>query len=208
MFDGRVKVSGIYVMWSNFKLYFRWGWGKWGWDGRGVSDIGRGSGGDWKEGCIGWKLAMVMYQISCFTIHTILYMFYPKLISFNYNSNDLSKSMFSNKALFSKMWKLSGIIWPSYRPCAQIWHLCITYVKWSVHQIHNLTNDWFPVILGESWWVLELLHVGQEMLALSGKPDFTPFGEFMISLFILYIMHYQICQSSFYRLMTLVFCLD
>ena len=32
--------------------------------------------------------------------------------------------------------------------------------------------------LSESWRVP---HVGQEMLTLSGTPDFTPVGEFMIS---------------------------
>ena len=37
----------------------------------------------------------------------------------------------------------------------------------------------FQLFWGKSWRVS---HVGQEMLTLSGTPDFTPFGEFMIVL--------------------------
>ena len=53
--------------------------------------------------------------------------------------------------------------------------------------------EWSPVILRKSWRVP---HVGQEMLILSGTPDFTPFGEFMISpIHYIYIKYYWICQS-------------
>ena len=53
-----------------------------------------------------------------------------------------------------------------------MWHIC--WRVWSP----NATYDWFPVILCKSWRVP---HVGQETLTLSGTPDFTNFGEFMIS---------------------------
>ena len=45
--------------------------------------------------------------------------------------------------------------------------------------------------------------MGQEVLTLSGTPDFTPFGEFMISPY----MHYIICLSKdyVYGLMTGLF---
>ena len=48
-------------------------------------------------------------------------------------------------------------------------------------------------------------HVGQEM-SFYGTPDFTPFGEFMISP-IHYYIHYIICQSKdyVYGLMTGLF---
>ena len=47
-------------------------------------------------------------------------------------------------------------------------------------------------------------HVGQEMLTLPGTPEFTPFGEFMIHPFIIYVL--QNCQSKeyVYGLMTLI----
>ena len=42
----------------------------------------------------------------------------------------------------------------------------------------TVTHDWFLVVLSKSWRVP---HVVQEMLTLSGTPDFTPIGAFMIS---------------------------
>ena len=55
----------------------------------------------------------------------------------------------------------------------------------------NVTYDWFPVILGKLWRVP---HVGQEILTLSGTPDITPFGEFMIlPIRYIYIVYYWIC---------------
>ena len=50
-------------------------------------------------------------------------------------------------------------------------------ICWMVCSL-TVTYEWFPVTCGKSWRVP---HVGQEMLTLSGTPDFTPFGEFMIS---------------------------
>ena len=50
-------------------------------------------------------------------------------------------------------------------------------ICWMVGSV-TVTYDWCPFIWGKSWRVL---HVRQEMFTLSGTPDFTPFGEFMIS---------------------------
>ena len=50
----------------------------------------------------------------------------------------------------------------------------------------------FPVVLSKSWRVP---HVGQELLTLSGKPDFTPFGEFMIYSFAIH-MHCVLLNLS------------
>ena len=55
-------------------------------------------------------------------------------------------------------------------------------------------------------------HVGQEMLTLSATPDFTPFGEFMICVYItnllcIYIVYITKCVTSkeyAYGLITLV----
>ena len=66
------------------------------------------------------------------------------------------------------------------------WRVCLPTV----------TYNWFQVILCKSWRVP---HVGQEMLTLSGTPDFTPFGEFMISpIHYICIICYWICQFSDY----------
>ena len=54
-----------------------------------------------------------------------------------------------------------------------------------------MTYDWFPVVLSKSWRVP---HVGQEILTLSGTPDFTPFGEFMI---LLISYTYTLCITEF-----------
>ena len=35
---------------------------------------------------------------------------------------------------------LSKIIWSSYRHCSQIWHFCVTYVEWFVHQLWHMTG--------------------------------------------------------------------
>ena len=88
----------------------------------------------------------------------------------------------------------SEILWSSYRPCSRIWHICVTYVEWSVHW---LTYDWFPVVLSKS---SRMPHVGQEMLTRSGTPDLTPFGEFMI-LLIRYT--YTLCITEFVSLRTM-----
>ena len=45
------------------------------------------------------------------------------------------------------------------------------------------------------YWCAAILHVGQEMLTLSGTPDFNPFGEFMISPIHYIYMYYQIHLS-------------
>ena len=71
--------------------------------------------------------------------------------------------------------------------------LCHIHVCWRVCSL-TATYDWFPVIWSKSWRVP---HVGQEMLTLSGIPDFTPFGEFMISPIrytCIYIIYCWICQ--------------
>ena len=46
--------------------------------------------------------------------------------------------------------------------------LCHIYVEWFVHQLPQICESWL------------VPHVGQ-VFTLSGTPDFTPFGEFMIS---------------------------
>ena len=56
-----------------------------------------------------------------------------------------------------------------------LWPLC--HICWMVCSL-TVTYDWFPVIWSKSWRVS---HMGQEMLTLSGTPDFTPFWEFLIS---------------------------
>ena len=53
----------------------------------------------------------------------------------------------------------------------------LCHICWTVCS-PTVTHDWFPVVLCKSWRVP---HVGQEMLIISGTPDFTPFWEFMIS---------------------------
>ena len=35
---------------------------------------------------------------------------------------------------------LSEILWSSYRPCSQIWHLCVIYVEWSVQWLWHMTG--------------------------------------------------------------------
>ena len=56
---------------------------------------------------------------------------------------------------------------------------------------NDLFTDWHMTVLSKSWRVP---HVGQELLTLSGTPDFTPFGEFMI-LLIRYT--YTLCMYEF-----------
>ena len=34
----------------------------------------------------------------------------------------------------------SEILWLSYIPCSQIWHLCVAYVEWSVHWLWHMTG--------------------------------------------------------------------
>ena len=66
---------------------------------------------------------------------------------------------------------LSEILWSSYRPCSQIWHLC--HICWM------------------------FCSITKEILTLSGTPEFTPFGEFMISpihYIYMYIIYYWICS--------------
>ena len=65
----------------------------------------------------------------------------------------------------------------------------VSHICWRVWS-PNVTYDWFPVNcesriyvkcesrICESW---QVPHVGQETLTLSRTPDFTHFGEFMIS---------------------------
>ena len=60
----------------------------------------------------------------------------------------------------------SEIIWSSHKPWSLLCHIC-----WSSP---TATHDWVPVVLGKSWRVP---HVGQEMLTLSGTPDFTSIGS-------------------------------
>ena len=76
----------------------------------------------------------------------------------------------------------SDILWSSYRPCSQIWHLCVTNVEWFVSSY--------------LWVTWRVPHVGQEMLTLSGTPDwFHSLWEFMISrIHYIYIIYYWICQ--------------
>ena len=57
-------------------------------------------------------------------------------------------------------------------------HKFDTSVSHYVEGVPTVTYNWFAVILCES---SRGPHVGQEMLTLSGTPDFTPFGEFMMS---------------------------
>ena len=39
----------------------------------------------------------------------------------------------------------SEILWSSYRPCSQSWHLCVTYVEWFVHYLWLMTG--FPLLV-------------------------------------------------------------
>ena len=76
----------------------------------------------------------------------------------------------------------SEIIWLSYRPCSQIWHFCVTYVKGvSLWHIFKPVSSYFCV--NRDGWP----HVGYEMLTLSGTPDFTPFESSWLHPFIIYI---------------------
>ena len=76
-------------------------------------------------------------------------------------------------------------LWLSNRHCSQIWHRFVTYVEWFVHEMCHMTG--FQLFGGKSW---RARHVGQEMLTLSGIPDFTPFEEFMIfHPFIIYALY-------------------
>ena len=72
-----------------------------------------------------------------------------------------------------------------YRPCSQIWHLCFTY-NYMLNGLFTNCDIWLVSSYNfcKSWRVP---HVGQEMLTLSGTPDFTTFGEFMILLHLLYM---------------------
>ena len=81
------------------------------------------------------------------------------------------------------------------------------HVCWMVCSL-TVTYDWFPVILCKSW---QVPHVWQELLALSGTPGLSPFGEFVVLLIryiymYIYIVYYWVCQfwDCLYRLMTLV----
>ena len=93
----------------------------------------------------------------------------------------------------------SGIIWSSYRHCSQIWHLCVTYVEWFVDQLWHTTG--FQLL----WVNRDGCHMWGRKCSLSGTPDFTPFGEFMIlPTHYIYTIYYWICQfyDYVYGLMT------
>ena len=70
----------------------------------------------------------------------------------------------------------SEIIWSSYRPCSQIWHLCVIYVEGFVHQRWHMTGFQLFCVNrdGCCMW-------GRKYSTLSATPDFTPFVEFMVS---------------------------
>ena len=80
----------------------------------------------------------------------------------------------------------------SYRPCSQIWHLCVTYVEGFVHQLWHKTG--FPVILSESWRVP---HMRQEMLTFPEHLISLPLGSSWFHPFIINIyIHYRICLRT------------
>ena len=78
-------------------------------------------------------------------------------------------------------------------------HKCDTSISHNMLKglLPNVTYNWFPIILRESWRVQ---HVRKEMITLSGTPDFIPFDmgvhDFTHSLY-MYI-HCIICQSRDY----------
>ena len=73
-------------------------------------------------------------------------------------------------------WNTMVVIQTVFTNLTLLCHIC-----WTVYS-PTVTYDWF--IWGKSWRVP---HVGQEMLTLSGTPDFTPFGEFIYYMYTLYI---------------------
>ena len=85
------------------------------------------------------------------------------------------------------------IVWSSCRPLLSLFtnltSLC--HICWMVCSL-TVTYDWCPVIWRESWLVR------LETLTLSGTPDYTPFGEFMIHQFIIYCIHYILLNLSVY----------
>ena len=80
-------------------------------------------------------------------------------------------------------------------PWHTVWRHDVTLMEWRNFIVFN--------ILGKSW---RIPHVGQEMLTLSGTPDITSFGEFIILLLYICIVYYWICQFKdyVYGLMTLI----
>ena len=100
----------------------------------------------------------------------------------------LLKQTYSSQKLFFENYMV--VIQSLFTNFTLLCHTC--WKVWFVHQLY-VTHDYFPVILDKSWRVP---HVGQEILTLSGTPDFThsPY------------IHYWICQSQdyIYWLMTLV----
>ena len=112
-----------------------------------------------------------------------------------YSGLNLLKQGYSSRKLQTTF---SKIIW-SYRPCRQIWHFCISYAEWFVHQLWHMTR--FRLLLNRDWY-----HMW-------GRRKCSLFKEHLISLSVgvhyfthaLYI-HYIMCQSKdyVYGLMTLV----
>ena len=84
----------------------------------------------------------------------------------------------------------SEIIWSSYILCTRIWHFCATYVEGFVYRLKHMVSSYFAWITTGATWE-------QEILKLSGTPDFTNSLH----------MHYWIWRSYYYayRLMTGLF---
>ena len=72
-------------------------------------------------------------------------------------------------------------------------HKCDTSVSHMLNGLFTNCDIWLVSLFGGKSW--RVPHVGQEMLTHSGTPDFTPFGDFMISpMNYVYIIYYWICQ--------------
>ena len=87
------------------------------------------------------------------------------------------------------------ILWSSYIPCSQIWHIYVIYVEECVHQLWHMTG-------------FQLFCVNRDGCHMCCRAFslFHSFGEFMISPIHYMYIHYIICQSKdyVYGLMTLV----
>ena len=98
----------------------------------------------------------------------------------------LLKQGYSSRKLQTTFRKFYGRHITLFTNLTYLCHIC-----WIVCSL-TVTYDWFPVIWGKSW---RMPRVGQERLTLFRTPDFTPFGEFMISpICYIYIIYYWNCQ--------------
>ena len=76
----------------------------------------------------------------------------------------LLKQGYSARKLQTTFRKFMVVIQTLFTNLTPLCHIC-----WMICSL-TVTYDWFPVVLSKSWRVAQ---VGQEMLTLSGTPDFT-----------------------------------